>query len=273
MGGRDVYRFVNELDEKTVQGLVNRLEFRAKDAAFVRLRDAYFEKLPLASSGAVLDIGCGTGVIGRALAKRPGFSGRVLGVDQSPALIDAARRLAAEEGVGEHVEFQVGDVHALDYPKASFDIVIAHTLLSHVTDPLAVLKEAARVTRPGSVVTIFDGDYASLTFAHPDPAFAKAVDEALISAVVNNPRVMRDLPRLAHEAGLKLTETIAHNYAEVGTGSFFANLAEAYAPLITRSGLLPADQVELWIGQQRRSVQDGTFFAACNYYAYLTLRL
>ena len=82
------------------------------------------------------------------------------GIDQSPAFIAAAERLAADDGVGDRVEFVVGDAHALDFPAASFDAAVAHTLVSHVRDPLAVLAEAARVVRPGGRVAIFDGDYA-----------------------------------------------------------------------------------------------------------------
>lgn len=61
----------------------------------------------------------------------------------------------------QHIEFRVGDVHGLGFADASFDAVIAHTLLSHVTDPLAVLKEAARLVQLEGPVVIFDGDYAS----------------------------------------------------------------------------------------------------------------
>ncbi len=129
--------------------------------------------------------------------------------------------MAKEEHVDQRIEFQVGDVHALEYGDSGFDIVIAHTLLSYVTEPLSVLKEAARVTKPGGAVAIFDGDYASWTFGYPDPSVAKAMEEALIPTIVNNPRVMRDLPRLLRQAGLEISETMTYNYAEIGTGSFF----------------------------------------------------
>ena len=49
-------------------------------------------------------------------------------------------------------------------------------------------------------------------------------------AVFDNPRVMRDLPRLLQQAGLEITATLAHAYAEIGTGTFFAGFAEVYAP-------------------------------------------
>ena len=49
------------------------------------------------------------------------------------------------------------------------------------------------------------------------------------------------------------------------------NLAETYAPLAASTGLLPAADVDAWLADQRRSAEDGTFFAACNYYAYVAL--
>ena len=272
MATRDAYCFINDLDASTIEGLIARLEFRGKDPTFTQMRDAYLAQLALPPTAHILELGCGTGVVLRALARRTGFSGHLVGVDQSPALIAAARRLAAEEGVDRCIEFQVGDVHHLSVADSSFDAAIAHTLVSHVADPLMVLKEAARVVRPGGSVAIFDGDFASLTFAHPDPAFAKAMDETIVETVFTNPRLMRDLPRLQQQVGLEITATTAYVYAEIGTGTFFAGFAETYAPLVHRAGLLTARQVEDWLMEQRRAIEQHTFFAACNFYSYLTRR-
>src|SRR5215472_5150711 len=77
MSGRDVFEFINKQDEATLQSLINRLEFRGNDPTFVGYRDAYVDRMGLSASAAVLDIGCGTGVFARALARRPGFSGSI----------------------------------------------------------------------------------------------------------------------------------------------------------------------------------------------------
>jgi hypothetical protein len=53
----------------------------------------------------------------------------------------------------------------------------------------------------GGTVAVFDGDYASLTFAYPDHALAKTIEEKLIQLIVANPRIMRDLPRLLRAPG------------------------------------------------------------------------
>ena len=273
MTARDIYRFINEQDENTIERIIDRLEFRGQDPTFTGLLEAYLNKLDLTPSAQILMLGCGTGVEVRKLASRSDFTGKVVGVDISPALIKAAHRYAVEEGVDKNVEFQVGDAQRLEYDDDSFDVVVAHTLMSHLENPLAVIKEAARIVRPNGQIAIFDGDYASWTFGYSDPDFAKTMDETLIGFIVNNPRVMRTIPRLLSQAALKLEEMTPHIFTEVGTSSFFLGAAETYAPLIAQADLLPADQVENWLTEQRKNSEEGTFFASGNYYAYLARRV
>jgi ubiquinone/menaquinone biosynthesis C-methylase UbiE len=196
----------------------------------------------------------------------------VVGIDQSPDFIAVAERLAAKDGVADRVEFAVADAHRLPFAAASFDAVVAHTLISHVRHPLTVLTEAARVVRPGGVVAVFDGDYASLTYGCSDPELGQAMEPALRSMIMSSPRVMRELPRLLPRAGLRLTATRANVYAEAGSSTFMLNLAETYAPLTASTGQLPAEHVDAWLADQRRAAADGSFFAACNYYAYIAQR-
>jgi ubiquinone/menaquinone biosynthesis C-methylase UbiE len=265
---RDAMQFINEQNTATLERFIERLEYRGTDPTFVAYREAYLKLLDLPGAAAVLDLGCGTGVVTRAVAGRDGFAGTVTGVDQSPEFIAAAQRLAAKDGVGDRVEFVLGDVHELDFPAASFDAVVAHTLVSHVRDPVAVLSEAARVVRPSGSVVIFDGDYGSLTFGCSDPRLGEPMERAVQSMIMSSPRVMRELPRLLSRVGLRLIATQAHVYAEAGSSSFMLNLAETYGPLVASTGLVASADVDAWLADQRRSAEDGTFFAACNYYTY-----
>jgi SAM-dependent methyltransferase len=268
MVARDPHRFVNELDESAINRLIDRLESRAKDAVFARLFDHYVDRLALPPGARVLEIGCGTGAMVRRLAQRGDFIGQLVGIDQSPCFIEAAGRFASMESIGDRIEFGVGDAHALEHPAASFDVVIAHTLISHVTEPLAVIREMARVVRPGGALVIFDGDYASLTFAYPDHDFGHQMDVALAEVTFNNPRIMRELPRLVPGLGLKLADAWGEAVVEIGHGSYFRSFAEAYAPYVVKARLLPAGLVDTWLRGQRQSIESGTFFAACNYYTY-----
>lgn len=272
MTARDPHRFVNELDGAAVERLIARLESRAKDRVFTRLFDKYASRLALPASARVLEVGCGTGATLRLLARRGDFTGTAVGVDHSPAFVAAARRFAQDENVSERVEFRVGDAHDLDFPAGTFDAAIAHTLISHVTDPAAVLREMVRVVRPGATVVIFDGDYASLTYALPDHELGRQMDAALAAAAFNNPRIMRALPRLLPGMGLRLIEAWGDAVVEIGRASYFKSFAETYAPYVTTTGLLPAPLVEAWLAEQRQAMDNGTFFASCNYYTYLARR-
>ena len=269
---RDVFRLAPSMDEAVLRTVADRLEFRATDAGYVALSQAYFERLPLSAPCRVLALGCGTGVEVRALRQRVGPEVAIVGIDHSTALVERARQLTADGGLSENVEFLTGDAHDLPYSDSEFDVVTLHTLISHVEHPGRVLAEARRVLRPGGTTAIFDGDYASLTFAHPDPVTAVTVEERLKQIMVANPRVMRDLPRLLQEADLDLVAANGAVYADIGTGSFWANAAEAYAALLGRSGLLPVQVVEDWRAEQADANVRKTFFGASVYYTYLARR-
>ncbi|MFJ7159079.1 methyltransferase domain-containing protein [Streptomyces sp. NPDC101118] len=111
---------------------------------------------------AVLDVGCGPGTITADLAELVA-PGRVTAVDAAEGVLDSARAFAAERGLT-NVEFATADVHALDFPDDSFDVVHAHQVLQHVSDPVGALREMRRVCRPGGVVAARDADYAAMTW-------------------------------------------------------------------------------------------------------------
>jgi len=98
-----------------------------------------------------LDVGCGTGRALPALAAAVGPGGRVLGVDVTPAMLDAARA-AGRDGCA---TLLLADARRLPLPDAAAGLVFAAGLVHHLPDPAAGLTELARVTRPGGSLVIF----------------------------------------------------------------------------------------------------------------------
>ena len=272
MGTVDVYRVTTELDDPTLEVMATRLEARGKHPRFVAMMDQYLDAMRIDSARSVLDLGCGTGVASRAIARRKGFAGRVTGIDLSPFLIAAARRFSAEDGVASTVEFHVGDSHSLKLADAAFDAAVAHTLVSHVEDPLAVLREMARVTKPGGMIGVFDGDYASITYAMDDPEQGRRHDEAIIKALVTNPRVMRQMPQLLRAAGLELVASFPHVIADIGRADFYAGAIQSLLRLLPKSGAMSEAQAQAWVETMQERSEQGIFFAATNYFSYVARR-
>jgi ubiquinone/menaquinone biosynthesis C-methylase UbiE len=268
----DPYAMTDKLDEALLQVMVTRLEARGKHPVFAKMLQDYLDVMRIDSARTVLDMGCGTGVAARAIARRRGFAGRVTGIDLSPHLTATAGRLAREEGIADRLQFRSGDTRSLDLEDGAFDAVVAHTLVSHVDDPLAVLKEAARVVRPGGMVAVFDGDYASLTFDHADPVQGKAYDEAVVNALVTSPRVMRQMPRLLRRAGLELVASLPYVVAEIGKADFWLSGIASFERLIPKAGVMTEAEAGIWADGLRRDSDAGVFFGASNYYGYVARR-
>ncbi|HEX7131642.1 MAG TPA: methyltransferase domain-containing protein [Iamia sp.] len=129
--------------------------------------------LPLLRPGLdVLDVGCGPGTITADLAARVA-PGRVVGMDRSPEVVAAAT--ADHAGVA-GLSFEVGDVYALSAADAAYDVVHAHQVVQHLSDPVAALREMRRVVRPDGVVAVRESDYAAFTWDPPDPLLDRWLD-------------------------------------------------------------------------------------------------
>ena len=272
MNAIDPYRTTDQLNEELLAVIVNRLEARGAHPFFQNVLREYLDAMHIDTAHRVLDIGCGTGVATRVIARRPQFSGKVTGIDLSPNLARTAERLATEEGLSARVEFHAGDTQSLDFPEGAFDAVVAHTLVSHVTEPLAVLKEAARVVKPGGLIGLFDGDYASITFALADPEQGKHFDEKLISAIVTSPYVMRMMPRLIREARLEMLQSFSYIMAEVGRADFWLSAIESFRRLAPQSGAMTEEEAEGWIASLKQAADEGVFFGSSNFYTYIARR-
>ena len=268
----DPFRITDKLEDPLLEVMVSRLEVRGKHWFFQKVLRDYLDAMDIDSTETVLDLGCGTGVAARTIARRAFFSGRVTGIDLSPYLVEAARRLADEERLGGRVEFHSGDTRDLDIPDGRFDAVVAHTLVSHVEEALTVLKEAGRIVKPGGLIAIFDGDFASMTFALDDPAQSKKYDEALINALVTSPQVMRQMPRLIQQAELEMIRMFPYIMAEVGKGDFWLSGIDAYEKLAPKSGMMTEEEATSWANALHKASDRGVFFGASNYYTYIARR-
>jgi arsenite methyltransferase len=126
--------------------------------------DAILDDLRLRGDERVLDMGCGRGAVLTAVAKRV-ITGRVAGVDlwsthdQSGNARDITLRNASLEGVGDRIDIETGDMRALPFPDATFDVVVSSLAIHNISSNTAraeAVAEAWRVLKDGGRLAIAD---------------------------------------------------------------------------------------------------------------------
>jgi len=110
---------------------------------------------PLEPGATVVDIGSGAGMDLMLAARRVGPTGRAIGVDMTPAMIERARASARAAGL-DNLEIRQGDAQALPIDDASVDVVISNGVLNLTTDKLEAFGEIWRVLRPGGRLQLGD---------------------------------------------------------------------------------------------------------------------
>jgi arsenite methyltransferase len=184
----------------------------------------------------VLDVATGTGWAAMAAAQHVGRTGRVLGVDLAPELLERARQKVAAAGLT-HVEFREGDAQRLDLADQCFDVVLCASALFFIPDMLAALREWHRVLKPGGQVG-FSG--FGPTFLQPlQDLWEVRLRQYGVSQPTASPDQRLAEPetcrRLLHEAGFVQTEVQSEQL-----GYYFRTVEEYWE--------------ERWAGQRRMAV-------------------
>ncbi len=122
----------------------------------------------------LLDVGSGPGTITADFAQLVA-PGQVTGVDREAEVVDHATELAASRGL-DNLFFRTGDIYNLEYDDGTFDIVHAHQILHHLTDPVAALTEMRRVAKEGGIIAVREGDYGAMNWYPDVPALDEWMD-------------------------------------------------------------------------------------------------
>jgi len=125
---------------------------------------------------ACLDIGCGPGGITDLLSARVGPNGRVTGLDMNADFLAHARQKAPA-----NVKFRHGDAYGSELAGGTFDLVHMRFVASTAGNPERLLKEAARLARPGGIVALQEPDGSTLNCHPPHPAWER-LKSALLGA-------------------------------------------------------------------------------------------
>ncbi len=223
-------------------------------ATYTEETDALFDLVGIAPGTAAIDVGCGVLGVLHVLAGRVGAGGRVVGLDREPAMVQAARRLAAERGL--QVEVLQGDAVATGLPDDGFDVVHARSVLLNVSTPERVLAEMVRIARPGGVVVVQEPDSASWNCDPPHEAF-DVLHHAVRDAYRRTGKdldIGRRSGRLLREAGLEdvdVRATIRVTRQGEYFQSFLLTIADLVRDEILAGGGLTAEALDARSGALR----------------------
>lgn len=265
----DIYATIDEADEAVQQKLAVILELRAADLQQRAMLEDYLADLALPRGARVLEIGCGSGPVARALAGRPGID-EVIGLDPSPVFIEHARTCAS--GVP-NLSFALGDGRDLPFGDAGFDAVVCHTSLCHIPGPDCVLAEAARVLRPGGALAIFDGDYATTTVALGDDDPLQACVDVAVDALVHDRWLVRRLPALIDAAGLTMVRVRSHGYVETADARYMLTLVDRGADALAAAARISPATAEALKAEAATRSAEGRFFGHIAYASVIARRM
>jgi ubiquinone/menaquinone biosynthesis C-methylase UbiE len=243
-------------------GMVGSLEARGHMPGYLRAVGNLLDAAELRPGETALEVGCGTGVLDRWLARRTNGANHLVALDVNPYLLQEAAALARHEDLENVIEFRQGSAEELPYPEHHFDVTWSSTVIQRV-DADRMLAEMVRVTKPG-------GRVAVLGHAHDMPQWINLPLPAELKAHLEAPGWdgVQSHPQGCHEASL---------YARFQRSGLtriqmFPQLSEFNTPdrlQQIQAGILPMlspEETDIWQRAVTQAEAEGTFFVTRPYH-------
>jgi SAM-dependent methyltransferase len=246
-------------------GVVSTLEARGRSAYLTVVRNV-LDVVAIRPGETVLEVGGGSGVVLREIARRTGGASRIIDVDVNPYLLREAGALTEQAGFAGCIEFHQGSAEAIPLADRSVDVALSFTVLEE-GDADRMLTELVRVTRPG-------GRVAAIVRAVDMPAWVSVPLSADILAKAEQQRGMAN-GGVAADAGCGDRSLYRRMRAAGLTGLTcfpqFAVLSPEEAARLTIAkqrilASLTAAEAREWQDAAARAEADGTFFIAAAYH-------
>ena len=237
-------------------GMVASLESRGHTPGYLSAVGSLLDAAEIEPGDRVLEVGCGTGVLCRWLARRMDFKNTVVGMDVNAFFLREAADIARREGLGNAVIFREGSAEELPFDDDSLDVTFSSTVIQRVNAD-RMLPEMLRVTRPG-------GRIAVLGHAHDMNRWVNLpLGPALKSRIESPPWVDdRGHPQGCDDASLY------QRFARLGlkntrTFPFISTFSDRSRLQFLQGGILPTlsdEEAGEWRAAVRQAEEEGTFF-------------
>jgi len=249
---------IKEQPREVLDTIAESMNVRASEPAMQAICARYMAQIILPKGARVLEVGCGNGASTKLIMQHVDPA-QLVGIDPSPVFVEMAGATFAGEP---RVSFAIGDAAVTGQADAFFDLVIAHTVYSHLVDPSEALAEARRVLRPGGQLVIFDGDFTTLTVALFEGDPLQAAAGAVLRNLVHAPYVMRRLPALVTAAGFSVQSVEPHGYVQATSPAYLLTLLSRGTHAAAQAGEIGQELVDSFDREARRRVANGSFYGA-----------
>jgi ubiquinone/menaquinone biosynthesis C-methylase UbiE len=253
----DLLTRIEQQPSEVLDAIARSMNVRAAEPAMLSICARYMAGIAVFGTRA-LEVGCGNGAATKLILQhlRPAT---LIGIDPSPFFVAMASEAFKHEP---RVSFAVAEAASTGQPDAAFDLVIAHTVYSHLVDPVSALSEAWRVLKPGGQLVIFDGDFATLTVALFDGDPLQSAVSAVLRNMVHAPYIMRCLPALIGAAGFCVQSLEPHGYVQTTSPDYLLTLLSRGTMAASRIGEIGQMLVDGFEREAQRRVANGTFYGA-----------
>jgi ubiquinone/menaquinone biosynthesis C-methylase UbiE len=162
----------------------------------------------------LLDCGCGPGTLTRGFAERVA-PGTAIGIDREASQFAVTAKTAQRDGIG-NLEFQTGDIYALPFADATFDVVFGSAILGSVADAEKIVSEMVRVLKPGGWLGLKEFDHGGDIVWPQTPIIARSIAlyHRLRAHNGHEPQAGRRLKQFMHAAGCSV-ESIHALYDQI----------------------------------------------------------
>jgi SAM-dependent methyltransferase len=246
----------------TELGLAHVLERRGRQAGYLGVVGRLLQEVELQPGERVLEVGCGTGVLDRWLARRTAGANQIVGVDINRYLLREGQALVRKEGLEGQVELRQGNARDVPFPDGAFDVVISSTVMEEL-DADRMMAELVRVTRPGGRVGVIVRavDMPLLpNFELSDGLKAKA-GSARFGGVEEGGCADISLYQRFHQAGLAQVKMFPQYGVVTYADQPYIQLVQGFV-----LGTLSGDEAAEWRTAVARAQAESTFFIATPYH-------
>lgn len=207
------------------------------------------ERAGIGSGMRVLEIGSGAGDVAFMLAELVGTSGKVVGVDINPTILETARQRAADAGM-KNVEFTADDIRTLTFEE-KFDAIVGRFVLMYMADPVDTMQKLRTHVKQDGIVAFQEPEYTLYpAFSHPDTPLMNQLYQWILDVFEHSGAHLDmgiGLYRTFIEAGLPPPQI--HLHSPIGAAGnwvgyrYMETIFQSLLPLIEKYGIATAEQV------------------------------